>query len=193
VLPSDPDREGADNEKAYFTITEKILKEITIPVAVKVSYYFSDLAKTLAVLSSSGVKGLVLFNRFFSPDFDIEREEPRTTFVFSTPSDIAISLRWVAMLSPIVKCDLCASTGVHDGTGLIKQLLAGARAVQIASVLYQKGFMEIASMIDYLENWMERHGYRTIGDFRGKLAGSALINPASNERVLFMKHFSGIE
>jgi dihydroorotate dehydrogenase (fumarate) len=193
VLPSDPDREGADNEKAYFTITEKILKEITIPVAVKVSYYFSDLAKTLAVLSSSGVKGLVLFNRFFSPDFDIEREEPRTTFVFSTPSDIAISLRWVAMLSPIVKCDLCASTGVHDGTGLIKQLLAGARAVQIASVLYQKGFMEIASMIDYLENWMERHGYRTIGDFRGKLAGSALINPASNERMLFMKHFSGIE
>ena len=141
VLPSDPDREGAENEKTYFTIAEKILKAVTMPVAIKVSYYFSDLAKTLAMLSATGVNGLVLFNRFFSPDFDIEREEPRSTFVFSTPSDIAISLRWIAMLSPMVKCDLCASTGVHDGTGLVKQLLAGARAVQIASVLYQKGFM----------------------------------------------------
>lgn len=193
VLPSDPEKEGADNEKTYFSITEKILKEVTIPVSVKVSFYFSDLAKTLTLLSGTGVKGLVLFNRFFSPDIDIEREELKTTFVFSTPSEIAISLRWISMLSPIVKCDLCASTGVHDGTGLIKQLLAGARAVQIASVLYQKGFMEIASMIDYLENWMERHGYRSIDDFRGKLAGSVLGNPASNERVLFMKHFSGIE
>jgi len=93
----------------------------------------------------------------------------------------------------MVKCDLCASTGVHDGAGLVKQLLAGARAVQIASVLYQKGFMEIASMIDYLENWMNRHGYRTTDDFRGKLAGPASENPAPNERVQFMKHFSGIE
>lgn len=193
VLPSDPEKKGTDNEKTYFRITEKILKELTIPVAVKVSYYFSDLAKTLNKLSKTGIKGMVLFNRFYSPDFDIEREEAKTTFVFSTPSDIAISLRWIAMLSPIVKCDLCASTGVHDGTGLVKQLLAGARGVQIASVLYQKGFMEIASMIDYLENWMDRHGYRKLDDFRGKLAGSALVNPASNERVLFMKHFSGIE
>jgi len=193
VLPSDPGKEGTDNEKTYFSITEKVLKEITIPLAVKVSYYFSDLAKTLNLLSQTGIKGLVLFNRFFSPDFDIEREEVKTTFVFSTPSDIAISLRWIAMLSPIVTCDLCASTGVHDGTGLVKQLLAGAHGVQIASVLYQKGFLEIASMIDYLENWMERHGYRTIEDFRGKLAGSVAINPAAYERVLFMKHFSGIE
>ncbi len=193
VLPSDPNREGVENEKTCFTITQKVLKEITIPVAVKVSYYFSDLAKTLVGLSTTGVKGLVLFNRFFSPDFDIEREEPKTSFVFSHPSEIAISLRWIAMLSPLAKCDLCASTGVHDGPGVIKQLLAGAQAVQIASVLYQKGFMEITSMIDYLENWMDRHGYRKIEDFRGKLAGSVMVNPASRERMLFMKHFSGIE
>lgn len=193
VLPSDPEKEAGDNEKVYFRITEKILKEIKIPVAVKVSYYFTDLAKTLTLLSKTGISGLVMFNRFYSPDFDIEREEVKTTFVFTSPSDIAISLRWIAMLSPLAKCDLCASTGVHDGVGLVKQLLAGARAVQIASVLYKKGFMEIASMIDYLENWMDRHGYRAIDDFRGKLAGSALVNPAPNERVKFMKHFSGIE
>lgn len=193
VSPSDPEKDAADIERTYFNITKNILKKVKIPVAVKVSYYFSSLAKTLNTLSGTGIKGLVLFNRFYSPDFDIEREEPRTTFVFSAPSDIAISLRWIAMLSPLVKCDLCASTGVHDGAGLVKQLLGGARAVQVASVLYKKGFREIASMIDYLENWMDRHGYSAIEEFRGKLAGPAAVNPAPNERVMFMKYFSGIE
>jgi dihydroorotate dehydrogenase (fumarate) len=193
VSPSDSEKGVAENEKIHFQIIEKILKEVTIPVAVKVSYYFTNLAKTVQELSQTGIKSMVLFNRFYSPDFDIEREEVKTTFVFSTPSDIAISLRWIAMLSPLVKCDLCASTGVHDGTGLVKQLLAGASAVQVASVLYKKGFMEIATLIDYLENWMDRHGYTLIEDFKGKLAGSKLVNPAPNERVQFMKHFSGIE
>lgn len=193
VSPSDSEKEAADNEMTYFRIIEKVLKEVTIPVSVKVSYYFTNVSKMMLALSQTGVKGLVMFNRFYSPDFDIEREEVKTTFVFSTPSDIAISLRWIAMLSPLVKCDLCASTGVHDGAGLVKQLLAGASAVQVASLLYKKGFMEIATLIDYLENWMDRHGYTSVGDFKGKLAGSALLNPAPNERVQFMKYFSGIE
>lgn len=193
VSPSDSEKEAADNEMTYFRIIERVLKEVTIPVSVKVSYYFTNVSKMMLALSQTGVKGLVMFNRFYSPDFDIEREEVKTTFVFSTPSDIAISLRWIAMLSPLVKCDLCASTGVHDGAGLVKQLLAGASAVQVATVLYKKGFMQIATLIDYLENWMDRHGYRSIEDFKGKLAGSALLNPAPNERVQFMKHFSGIE
>lgn len=193
VSPSDSAKEVGDNEKTTFQIIEKVLNEVTMPVAVKVSYYFSNLTRTLQTLSQTGIKGMVLFNRFYSPDFDIEREKVKTTFVFSTPSDIAISLRWIAMLSPLVKCDLCASTGVHDGTGLVKQLLAGASAVQVASVLYKKGFREIVTLIDYLENWMDRHGYSSLADFKGKLAGAAGENPAPNERVQFMKHFSGIE
>ena len=193
ILPSDPDREGKDNESIYFDIIKKILDVVSIPVAVKISYYFSSLANTVTKLSWTGVKGIVLFNRFFSPDIDIENLEVKTTNVFSSPSDIAISLRWIAMMSAHLNCDLAASTGVHDGEGLIKELLAGAKAVQIASVLYKKGFKKIASMLETLENWMERKNYTNLNDFIGKMSVAEAENPASYERVQFMKHFSGIE
>jgi len=193
VLPSDPNREGKDNEAVYFDIVRKILDTVNIPVALKISYYFSSLAKTVTKLSWTGVKGIVLFNRFFSPDIDIENLEIKTTNVFSSPSDIAISLRWIAMMSAHLNCDLAASTGVHDGEGLIKELLAGAKAVQIASVLYKKGFKEIASMLETLENWMERKNYTNLNEFIGKMSVAEAENPASYERVQFMKHFSGIE
>lgn len=193
VLPSDPNHESSENEKIYFDIAREITEELHIPVSLKLSYYFSGLAKTMINLSWTGIKGLVLFNRFYSPDIDIEHEEVKSSFVFSHPSEIALSLRWVAMLSPFVKCDIAASTGVHDGTAVIKQLLAGATAVQIASVLYQKGFHEIESMLDKLESWMVRHNYSTIDDFRGKLSMAKTENPAAYERIQFMKHFSGIE
>jgi len=193
ILPSDPNREGKDNESIYFNIIEKILDAVNIPVAVKISYYFSSLANTVTKLSWTGVKGIVLFNRFFSPDIDIENLEVKTTNIFSSPSDIAISLRWIAMMSAHINCDLAASTGVHDGDGLIKELLAGAKAVQIASVLYKKGFKEIASMLETLENWMERKNYTNLSEFIGKMSVAEAENPASYERVQFMKHFSGIE
>lgn len=193
VLPSDPERDGSQNEAVYFDIIQKILKVVKIPVAVKISYYFSSLAKTITKLSWTGVKGIVLFNRFFSPDIDIENLEVKTTNVFSTPSELAISLRWIAMMSAHVSCDLAASTGVHDGKALIKQLLAGASAVQIASVLYKKGFKEIETMLDTLENWMDRKNYSRLDQFIGKMSIAETENPAAYERVQFMKHFSGIE
>ena len=193
VLPSDPNKSNVENEKVYFDIVEKVLKTINIPVALKISYYFSSLAKTITKLSWTGIKGLVLFNRFFSPDIDIENFEVKTSNVFSSPSDLAISLRWIAMLSSNVKCDLAASTGVHDGKALIKQLLAGAKAVQIASVLYKKGFKEIGSMLEDLENWMDRKNFNTLDQFTGKMSVEKAKNPAAFERVQFMKHFSGIE
>ncbi len=193
VLPSNPDKGGRENEEIYFEIIEKIEKNLSIPIALKLSYYFSGLAQTITKLSWTGINALVLFNRFYSPDVDIEHEEIKSSFVFSSPSDIAISLRWVAMLSPFVKCDIAASTGVHDGKALIKQLLAGATAVQIASVLYKKGFKEIGIMLEYLESWMDRHNYQTIDEFRGKLSVSKAENPAAFERIQFMKHYSGIE
>lgn len=193
VLPSDPNKSAADNEAVYFNIIDKVLAKVNIPVAVKISYYFSSLAKTITQLSWKDIKGIVLFNRFFSPDIDIENFEVKTSNVFSSPTDIAISLRWIAMLSAHVKCDLAASTGVHDGTGLIKQLLAGARAVQIASVLYKKGFKEIQSMLEELENWMDRKNFNTIDQFAGRMSVAKAENPAAYERVQFMKHFSGIE
>jgi dihydroorotate dehydrogenase (fumarate) len=193
VLPSNPDRDGSQNEAVYFDIIEKILKVVKIPVALKISHYFSSLAKTVTKLSWTGIKGIVLFNRFFSPDIDIENLEIKTTNVFSNPSELAISLRWIAMMSAHVSCDLAASTGVHDGKALIKQLLAGAKAVQIASVLYKKGFKEIETMLEVLENWMERKNYTRLDQFIGKMSIAQTENPAAYERVQFMKHFSGIE
>lgn len=193
VLPSDPSKSAEENEAIYFDIIDKVLKEVNIPVAIKISHYFSSLAKTITQLSWKEIKGIVLFNRFFSPDIDIENFEIKTSNVFSSPSELAISLRWIAMMSTHVKCDLAASTGVHDGKAVIKQLLAGAKAVQIASVLYKKGFKEIKSMLDELENWMDRKNFNTIDQFTGKMSVEEAQNPAAYERVQFMKHFSGIE
>jgi len=193
ILPSDPTKQGEENEKVYFDIAEKVTKEIAIPVALKISYYFSGLAQFVTKLSWTNIKGIVLFNRFYSPDIDIDKMEVKNSFVFSDPASLALSLRWIAMLSPHVKCDLAASTGVHDGEAVIKQLLAGAQVVQIASVLYKKGFTEIGEMTGQLETWMEKKNFTSLDDFRGKLNTSEYDNPAAYERVQFMKHFSGIE
>jgi len=193
VMPSNPDKSSADNEKIYFEIIDQVLKTVNIPVALKISYYFSSLAKTVTELSWKGIKGIVLFNRFFSPDIDIENFEIKTSNVFSTPAELALSLRWVAMLSAHVKCDIAASTGIHDGKAIVKQLLVGAKAVQIASVLYKKGFKEIGSMLEQLENWMERKNFTSIDQFNGRMSIEKAQNPAAFERVQFMKHFSGIE
>ncbi|MFO8054962.1 MAG: dihydroorotate dehydrogenase-like protein [Bacteroidales bacterium] len=193
ILPSDPNHDSAENEKVYFEIAQKVKKEITIPVALKVSYYFSGLAKTFRELSWTGIDGLVLFNRFFSPDIDIEHMKITSSFVFSTPEELAISLRWIAVMSGIVHCDLAASTGIHSGEAVIKQLLAGAKATQVTSVLYKEGFGKIKEMLNQLETWMDKKGYSTIDEFRGKMSQKEIDNPATYERVQFMKHFSGIE
>ncbi len=145
------------------------------------------------MLSWTSISSLVLFNRFFSPDIDINNFEIKSSNVFSSPSDLAQSLRWVAMLSENVKCDIAASTGVHDGKAAIKQILAGAKAVQIASVLYKKGFKEIPIMIKVINDWMSKQNFKSIEQFRGKMSVKQSNNPAAYERVQFMKYYSGIE
>lgn len=193
ILPSDPKRDAAQNEAVYFDIIEKVKKEVTIPVAIKISSYFSGMANMALKLSWTGIKGMVLFNRFFSPDIDIDNFKVTATNVFSHPEELAMSLRWVAMLSSRLHCDVAASTGVHDGPAVIKQLLAGAKAVQIASVLYKKGFGEIGGMLKDLEAWMDKHNFESLDDFVGKMSIKEIENPAAFERVQFMKHFAGIE
>lgn len=193
ILPSDPKRTTEQNEQVYFDIAMAIVKEVTIPVALKISYYFSAMAKTALKLSWTGIKGMVLFNRFFSPDIDIDSFEVTASHVFSTPEEIATSLRWVAMLSDRLHCDIAASTGVHDGSGVVKQLLAGAKAVQITSTLYKNGTKVIPEMIKFVENWMDKHGFKTTDEFIGRMSFKETENPAAYERVQFMKHFAGIE
>ncbi|HAG17241.1 MAG TPA: diguanylate cyclase [Bacteroidales bacterium] len=193
VLPSDFSRSGSENEQIYFDIIKKVKSEISIPLAVKLSYHFSAVANTFEKLSWTGIQSLTLFNRFFSPDIDIHSFEVKPSFVLSKAEDIGISLRWVALLSNRLRCEISASTGVHSGESLIKQLLAGAQTVQIASVLYKEGIETIATMLDFLTKWMDENNFADIEAFRGKLSVGKTTNPATYERVQFMKHFAGIE
>ena len=190
-LPSEFNRSSEEKEKAYFQIIEKVQKEVTIPISLKISYYFSNLGPMIQKLSETGIAGLVLFNRFYSPDFDIDKMEVVSSNVFSAPSDLPISLRWISIMAERVSCDLAASTGVHDGTALIKQILAGANAVQVASTLYKNGKGQIADMLNTLEAWMDKKSYSSLSDFRGKMSQAKSSNPAAYERVQFMKYFGG--
>jgi len=165
--------------------------QVHIPVIVKLSYYFSNLASFLQKISQTGIKGLVLFNRFYNPDIDTETFEFTSNAVLSSPSDIYQSLRWIGIMAGRVDCSLAASTGVHDGNGLIKQILVGADAVEIASTLYRNGPDHIHVMLEELENWMNKKGFQSIDQFKGRLSQSKSFNPAAFERVQFMKYFRG--
>jgi dihydroorotate dehydrogenase (fumarate) len=193
ILPSDPDRTSTQIEQVYFDVLQGVLKHITIPVAVKLSPYFAGLAEITRKLSWSGAKGLVLFNRFYSPDIDIDKFKLSATHIFSTPGEIYHPLRWVALLSGNVQCDVAASTGVHDAEGMIKMLLAGAKAVEVVSTVYQHGHVRIAEILAGLEKWMVKHNFESTSDFTGKMRFDKAENPVAYERVQFMKHYAGIE
>ena len=190
ILPSDLRQSSSDNENTYFGIIRQVTSRVKIPVSVKISPYFSNLGRMIQDISASGIKGMVLFNRFYSPDIDIDREIVRSAPKLSSPDDYLLPLRWIGMMANRVECDLAASTGVHDWKSAVKLLLAGAQTVQLVSVLYKEGFKAIADFNTQIVSWMEKKNYAGIEDFRGKLAMGTQINPAEYERVQFMKTFS---
>ena len=189
IMPSDFNRSSEENEKVYFQIICEVRKQIKIPIALKVSYYFSNVGTMLKKFSESGIQGLILFNRFYSPDIDIDKLIVTSAPIISSPTDISNSLRWIGIMSQRVNCSLAASTGIHDSKAVIKQLLAGADAVQLASILYKQGSTIITEILNEIANWMELKKFNNISDFKGKLSQSQSINPASFERVQFMKYF----
>ncbi|MFH1145124.1 MAG: dihydroorotate dehydrogenase-like protein [Candidatus Eisenbacteria bacterium] len=193
VLPSNPLRSAAENEQIYFDIVREVKRRVSLPIALKISHYFSSLAQTLQRLSRSGAAGLVLFNRFHRPDVDIENLRMVAAPYFSHPHEIELPLRWVALASRFVECDLAATTGIHDGAGAVKLLLAGATTVQVASTLYRNGIGQIGVMLADLSDWMERHNYSTLEAFRGKLGHAGAQDAAAFERVQFMKMSVGVE
>ena len=193
ILPSDIKRTGLDNEKTYFDIITAVKETISIPVALKISYYFSDLAIILKKFADSGINALVLFNRFYSPDIDIDALEVTNGSVLSSPNDFVNSLRWIAIMHNQLKCDLAASTGVHDGKTLIKMILGGATAVQAATTFYKNGVDYAAIMLKELNDWMDSKGFKTIQDFKGMMSQHETGNPAAFQRVQFMKYFRGYQ
>ncbi|MDN5349633.1 MAG: hypothetical protein PWQ54_1029 [Bacteroidales bacterium] len=193
VMPSNLENSSQDNEKIYFEIIKQVKKQVKIPIVLKISYYFSNLGKMIRDLSHSGIEGLVLFNRFFSPDFDLDKLEVSPSNVLSHPGEISLPLRWIALMHGHVGCDISASTGVADGLAAAKLLLAGAKTVQVASALYRHGIPYLDVMHHELSSWMETHNFEKISDFRGKLSQKKYNRPDLFERVQFMRYFSDKE
>jgi dihydroorotate dehydrogenase (fumarate) len=192
VLPSNILKTSEENEQVYFDIIEAVMKQVKIPVSLKISYYFSSLANSVIKLSNTGIGGLVLFNRPFHPDIDINSMEVNAKYLLSDPSEYSHVLRWMALLSGRTACPLVATTGIHTAESAIKQILAGATAVQVVSALYKDGFDVIGKMIKGMDQWMDSKGFATLDDFRGKMSQANLKNPAEFERVQFMRLYSKI-
>ena len=186
------DFKNKEFEKAYFKIIKKVLDNVKIPVAIKISKYFTRLGLSVKALSESGVAGIVLFNRFYSPDIDIEKIAITSANMFSTQEEQYETLRWTAIMSEKIDCDLAASTGIHKGEDVVKMLLAGANVTQLASTLYKNGPDQISRILKKLEMWMTEKGFDSLDQFRGMIARMYGEDPAAFERMQFMKNFSEI-
>ncbi|MBN1646623.1 MAG: dihydroorotate dehydrogenase-like protein [Spirochaetales bacterium] len=192
ILPSDVKQTSEHLEKVYVNIAEKIKKKVSIPVSMKIGCHFTGMANVMARLAAVKMDGLVLFNRFYKPDIDIEKLKLIPAMIFSAEEEMALSLQWIALMSGELDCDLAATTGVHSSNGVIKQLLAGAKAVQLCSVLYKNGLEYMGKIITELQTWMEKHNFSDIPSFCGKLAQEASDNPAAYERAQYIKALVGI-
>lgn len=192
-LPHDIDVDGEGYEQRYFEIIEKVKASIKIPIALKIGYYFSSLVHTVQKLSWTGVNSLVLFNRFIVPDINLESRKLHAANVFSSPNEINIPLRWIALLSDEVECDIAATTGIHDADGVIKQLLVGATVTQICSTIYINGPKQIGVILKGLSDWMEKYGYKDISEFRGSMSLKKANNPAVFHRSQYMKHLFEVD
>jgi dihydroorotate dehydrogenase (fumarate) len=195
LLPSNFEKTGIENEKVYFDIIKEVKKYITIPFSLKIGYYFSSLAQTALKLSETGIAGLTLFNRPYNPDIDIKTLQTSASNMFSNDAEYSHSLRWVALLSGKLTCDIAASTGIHNEETVIKQILAGADAVHLVSVFYKDHlhhFDALPKIIGGIEDWMKQHKFNNISDFKGLLSRKNAENPAVYERVQFLRLFSSI-
>ena len=188
-LPADLERTSEARERSFLSVVERVRAAVRIPVAVKIGQHYTALGQFVQRLSKTGVQGIVLFNRPFTIDFDVERMAVTAAGSLSVPAEAASPLRWVALMAGRVSCDLCASTGMHDGTAVIKQLLAGARAVEVVSALYRGGTGQLKGMLGELSAWMDRHGFASVESFRGRMSRAASEDPAAFERVQYLKRY----
>lgn len=191
IFPADFDASQGQNENTTLEIIQAVLKEATIPVSIKISPYFSNLAQSIIEFSKSGIKGMALFNRFYSPDYNIDTLEIIPAPIFSQPGEFTLPLRWIAITSGKVECDLVATTGISDGKTVAKMILAGAKGVQVASTVYKNGINQIQIMNNDLKQWMESKEFADIESFRGMLGYAKTGNPGGLIRTQFMKHFAG--
>jgi len=184
---SDMDRPGPDIEREQVEVLAEVLQTVRIPVSVKLSLHYTNPLHFVKQLDAKGIKGFVLFNRFFQPDIDVEKQEHVSRLNLSDPVDSRLPLRYAGVLYGVIRADVCASTGIYDGETVAKMLLAGASCVQAASALIKNKPAHVGSMLKALEAWMDRKGYATIGDFRGKLSRKSAKDPWAYQRGQYLR------
>jgi dihydroorotate dehydrogenase (fumarate) len=186
-VSTDLDVAGVELEKAYVELVGNIREEIKIPIAVKLSPFFTSFSSIADGLVGAGANGLVLFNRFYQPDINIEDMRVEPTLELSTSSDLLLPLRWTAILYKKVNADLALTSGVHSGEDIVKSLMAGASVVMSASELVKNGIDRAKSLLQEFSNWMDIHEYESVDSLRGVLSQRSVAQPAAFERANYMK------
>jgi dihydroorotate dehydrogenase (fumarate) len=189
-IPTDPDLTGGRVEQMYADLVKDVKTSIGIPVAVKVGHFWSALANVAARLDRAGADALVLFNRFYLPDFDLESLEVVPRLTLSHSFELLLRLHWVAILYGHLRCDLAVTGGVHTHEDVLKAMMAGARVAMMTSALLKNGIDHLAAIRSQLQAWMEAHEYESIRQMQGSMSYRSVREPAAFERANYMKVLS---
>jgi dihydroorotate dehydrogenase (fumarate) len=187
TIPTDSFVSGADVEQNDIDVVNAVRSSISIPVALKLSPYFSNMANMARRFDKAGAASLVLFNRFYQPDIDLDTLEVRPNILLSTPQAQRLPMRWIAILYGRIRADLAATGGIHSGKDAAKMLLAGATVTMMASALLKNGIDYLQTMETELCEWMEQHEYASVSELRGALSQRHAEDPSAYERVQYMK------
>lgn len=186
-IPTDPELSGKEIEKKYLDLVQEVKSTVKIPVAVKIGPFFSSLPHMAKQFDQAGANGLVLFNRFYQPDIDLESLEVVPNLNLSNASTLRRRLRWAAILYGKIQADLAITGGVHTGEDVIKAMLVGAKVVMMASVLLKNGISYLSTLLEDITEWLETHGYESIGQIQGLMSHRSVANPSAFERANYMK------
>ncbi|MCU0771800.1 MAG: dihydroorotate dehydrogenase-like protein [Verrucomicrobia bacterium] len=189
-IPTDPALNAANVEDTYIDILKAVKSVVKIPVAVKLSPFFSSFANMAQRLDAAGANGLVLFNRFYQPDINLETLEINPNILLSTPMAMRVPLRWVAILHGRIKASIAATSGVHRATDALKMLMAGADVTMLCSVLIRHGIKQIADIEKDMVEWLEEHEYESVDQLKGSLSQKNCEDPSSFERAQYMRAIS---
>lgn len=187
VVATDPNVPGTELEQNLFDIVASVTEAVSVPVAVKLSPYYSSVPYVVKQLEERGAKAVVMFNRFLQPDIDIDDEALTNSMSYSSPSEMKVPLRWTALLYGRTGMDLALNTGVHSGKDVAKAVLAGASVVQCASALLDNGLPYISTMLMDLQSWMELKDYESLDEFRGKVSQKSVDDAFGFERAQYMQ------
>jgi dihydroorotate dehydrogenase (fumarate) len=186
-IPTDPKLVSQDVEERYLEVLHAVKRTVKIPVAMKLSPHFSSMANMARRLDNAGANGLVLFNRFYQPDIDLETLEVKPNVILSSPQALRLPLRWIAILYGRLKASLAATSGVHRAQDVVKLMMAGADVTMMCSALLKNGPQHVQQVLSELDQWMLEHEYTSVKQMKGSMSQKAVADPAAFERANYMK------